>query len=123
MQDFFLKKTDSDHGKDSSTVYNSEKMQHQRLRSAIKGSNRSSSSRTAKSVTFNLSANKFHRDVNEAIKNLSEDNKPVKKKGKSLIDFRLPDGVLPETGDEIVYKREITYKPTNLSRKNNISKI
>jgi hypothetical protein len=91
-----------------------------RLRSAIKGSNRSSSSHTAKSVTFNLSANKFHRDIDVAIKNLSEENKSSKTKSKpvnELLSYRLPDDAFPETGDEVIYKKEISYKPNLIKRR------
>ena len=74
-----------------------------RLKSAIKQF-RGLSSKTNKSVTFNLSANKFHHDTRTNDMPVS-DGRIKQKRVRSLSDlYRISPNVLPELGEEFVFR-------------------
>lgn len=78
-----------------------------RLKSAIKQLNRTSSSKTNKSVSFNLSANTVHEEKKNKSNELSNNIANERKKFISLNELyaiKNPYAILPETGEDFVFK-------------------
>jgi len=81
-----------------------------RLKSAIKQLNRTSSSKTNKSVSFNLSANTVHEEKKNKSNELSNNIANERKKFISLNELyaiKNPYAILPETGEEVIFKNII----------------
>lgn len=110
----------------TSSKIDNENNREARLKSAIKQS-RSSSSKTNKSVTFNLSANKIHGELSKTNDNINynhlNENKMLKNKNESLSDlYKIPDAFLPELGEDITFKEVLFRNRSKLIKKINIDK-